>query len=191
MDLKYEDLVQDPEAMLKKVCEFIGESYSPAMLDFYKSSTVAKGRGNSRYDKPLGHATSTRYIGIHKELLSLLEQRIFTTVAGKELEEAGYKPDVDGVEISDKEADLYREYDGRIRAATLTPPKDTSFTKVTMTGWSISARRRKMGVWDPGKAPKTFPIGDPNEELIMGQRAWRKWKEYLCIKRKYAGKVAL
>ena len=83
--------------MLKKVCEFIGESYSPAMLYFYKSSTVAKGRGNSHDHKPLGHATSTRYIGIHNELLSLLEQRILATVAGKELEEAGYKPDVDAV----------------------------------------------------------------------------------------------
>jgi len=27
--------------------------------------------------------------------------------------------------------------------------------------------------------------------MIMGQRAWRYWKEYLCVKRRYAGRSAL
>ena len=27
--------------------------------------------------------------------------------------------------------------------------------------------------------------------LAMGQRAWRYWKEYLCVKRRYAGRSAL
>ena len=33
MTLRYEDLVSEPERELRRVCEFIGEAYEPAMLD--------------------------------------------------------------------------------------------------------------------------------------------------------------
>jgi hypothetical protein len=192
MDLRYEDLVRNPEGTLKKVCGFIGESYSPAMLDFHKSSSIAIGRGNTRDHKPLGHAASPKYIGIHKELLSLREQRIFAAVAGKELEESGYKMDVDPMDISEKEAALFRELDGRIRAATLDAPEG-HIVYESYNDWLVDQReeRRRKGIWDEATAPKMFPIGDPNEELLMGQRAWRKWKEYLCVKRRYVGESAL
>jgi hypothetical protein len=32
--LKYEDLVQNPEKILRKVCAFLGEVYDPGMLNF-------------------------------------------------------------------------------------------------------------------------------------------------------------
>jgi Sulfotransferase family len=37
-ELRYVDLVSDPEIQLKKVCEFIGEAYDSKMLDYRKSS---------------------------------------------------------------------------------------------------------------------------------------------------------
>jgi LPS sulfotransferase NodH len=33
MTLRYEDLIADPEAELRRICDFIGEDYEPAMLD--------------------------------------------------------------------------------------------------------------------------------------------------------------
>jgi tetratricopeptide (TPR) repeat protein len=35
--VKYEDLVADPENELRTVCQFLGEDYSPALLDYHKT----------------------------------------------------------------------------------------------------------------------------------------------------------
>ncbi len=191
LDVQYETLVREPKNTLKKICDFLGEKYASAMLDFYNTD-IAKARGATRDHKPLGHAVSDRYIGIHKELLSLRDQRIFAAVAGEELEQAGYTPGVEPIEISEEAAALYRELDGRIRAATLDAPEG-HIVYESYNDWLIDQReeRKRKGVWKDSDVPTTFPIGDPDEELITGQRASRKWKEYLCIKRRYVGKAAL
>ena len=192
MDVKYETLVREPEKILKQVCNFLGEKYDPAMLEFYKTN-LAKARGATKDHKPLGHATSDKYIGIHKNLLSLREQRIFAAVAGNELVEAGYELDVQPIEISKEEEELFRELDGRIRAATLDAPEG-HIVYESYNDWLVDQReeRKRKGIWKDSDVPKDqFPIGHPDEELIMGQRAWRRWKEYFCIKRRYVGKSAL
>jgi hypothetical protein len=38
MTLRYEDLVTEPERELRRICEFIGEAYDPAMLDARESA---------------------------------------------------------------------------------------------------------------------------------------------------------
>lgn len=192
MDVKYETLVREPEKILKQVCDFLGEKYDPAMLEFYKTD-LAKARGATKDHKPLGHAASEKYIGIYKELLSLREQRIFTAIAGKELVEAGYELDVQPIEISKEEEDLFWELDGRIRAATMDAPEG-HIVYESYNDWLVDQReeRKRKGIWKDSDVPKDqFPIGHPHEELIMGQRAWRRWKEYLCVKRQYVGKAAL
>lgn len=35
--VKYEDLVADPEATLRTLCQFLGEDYSPALLEYHKT----------------------------------------------------------------------------------------------------------------------------------------------------------
>jgi len=192
MDVKYETLVKEPEKILKQVCDFLGEKYDPAMLEFYKTD-LAKARGATKDHKPLGHATSDKYIGIYKELLSLKEQRIFAAVAGKELAEAGYELDVQPIEIGKEEEELFRELDGRIRAATMDAPEG-HIVYESYNDWLVDQReeRKRKGIWKDSDVPKNqFPIGHQHEELIMGQRAWRRWKEYLCVKRRYVGKAAL
>ncbi len=192
IDVKYEVLVREPEKILKQVCDFLGEKYDPAMLEFHKTD-LAKARGATKDHKPLGHAASDKYIGIYKNLLSLREQRIFTTVAGKELEEAGYELDVQPIEISKEEEELFWELDGRIRAATMDAPEG-HIVYESYNDWLVDQReeRKRKGIWKDSDVPKgQFPIGHPHEELIMGQRAWKRWKEYLCVKRRYAGKAAL
>jgi hypothetical protein len=192
MDVKYEDLVRDPVKLLKQTCGFLGEEYSPAMLEFFKSD-LAKARGATKDHKPLGHATSDKYVGIYKNLLSMRDQRIFATVAGNELKQAGYELDVEPIEISEEQAELYRELDGRIRAATLEAPEG-HIVYESYNDWLVDQReeRKSKGIWNDSDVPKNqFPIGHPHEEMIMGQRAWRKWKEALSIKRRYVGKTAL
>jgi len=192
MDLRYEELVKDPAGVLKAVCRFLGEKFAPEMLEFHKTE-LAKNRGATKDHKPLGHETSERYIGIYKRQLSLRDQEIFAAVAGKELEEAGYRQDVQPATITEEQIALWRELDGRIRAATLDAPEG-HIVYESYNDWLVDQReeRRRRGVWQDSDMPKhQFPLGHPHEEMIVGQRAWRYWKEYLCVKRRYAGKTAL
>jgi hypothetical protein len=191
MDVQYERLVRQPESVLKQICEFLGEDYSPQMLEFYNTG-LAKARGATRDHKPLGHGVSDKYVGIYKELLSLRDQRIFAAVAGKELEVAGYSLDVQPLDLSEEDKARYRELDGRIRAATLEAPEG-HIVYESYNDWLIDRReeRRRQGIWQDDDSVKPYPIGNPNEELIQGQRAWTYWKQHLCIKRRYVGKTAL
>jgi len=190
-DIKYEELVRDPEGILRRTCDFLGENYEPGMLDFHKTD-LAQSRGATHDHKPLGHATSDRYIGIHKDLLSLRDQRIFAAVAGRELVQAGYELDVEPHLPSAEEQHRYRDWDGRIRAATLDGP-DGHIVYESYNDWLIDQReeRKRRGVWKDADAPLVFPAGDPDEELIMGQRAWTKWKRHFNVKRQYDGKAVL
>ena len=191
LDVCYEDLVRRPEEVMRNVCNFLDEPFEEGMFDFYKSD-LAKARGASRDHAPLGHAISDRYVGIHKDLLSLRDQRIFAAVAGKELAEAGYSCDVPPEMPDTLMADKYVEFDGRIRAATL-DGFEGHIVYESYNDWLIEQReeRRKKGVWKESDNPRRFPIGDPDEEMIIGQRAWAKWKQHFCIKRRYVGDVVL
>jgi len=192
MDLCYEDLVKDPVAVLKDVCVFLGEKFAPEMLEFHKTE-LAKNRGATKDHKPLGHEASDRYIGIYKRQLSLRDQEIFAAVAGKELEEAGYKLDVRAATITGEQAALWRELDGRARAATMDAPEG-HIVYESYNDWLVDQReeRKRRGLWIDADVPKKpFPVGHPHEEMITGQRAPRYWKDYLCVKRRYVGKTAL
>lgn len=193
LDVKYERLVRKPVAVLQEIYEFLGEEYDPAMLEFH-TTDLAKARSATHDHKPLGHPVSDKYVGIYKDLLSMREQRIFASVAGRELKESGYESDVEPEAVSSEEERKYRDWDGRIRACTLDSPEG-HIVYESYNDWVIDQReeRRRKGVWSKKDipSPPPFPIGHPHEELIEGQRAWRTWKEYFCIKRKYTGKAAL
>jgi len=185
MDVKYEDLVREPEKTLRQICEFLGEEYAPSMLEFYKTD-IGRNRGSTRDHKPLGGPVSDAYIGVYKRLLSLRDQQIFATVAGKELEEAGYAVEVEPIEITEEDKALWVERDGRIRAAMLDSPGGHIVFE-SYRDWLVDQReaRRKKGIWKEEDAGKVWPEGDPNEELIVGYRAPRVWKQHFSIKRQY------
>lgn len=191
MDVRYEELVRQPEKIMREVCAFLGEDFEEGMFDFYKTD-LAKARGQSRDHAPLGHAISDKYVGIHKDLLSQRDQRIFTTVAGKELEEAGYTNSAPAEVLPEKIIAKYMEFDGRVRAATL-DGFEGHIVFESYNDWLIEQReeRRKKGVWSAEQAPRPFPIGDPDEEMIMGMRAWAPWKKHFAVKRQYVGDVVL
>jgi hypothetical protein len=114
-------------------------------------------------------------------------------VAGKELEEAGYKLDVRAATITGEQAALWRELDGRTRAATMDAPEG-HIVYESYNDWLVDQReeRKRRGLWIDADVPKKpFPVGHPHEEMITGQRAPRYWKDYLCVKRRYVGKTAL
>jgi len=57
LKLRYEDLATNPEDTAKQLCEFLGETYDPAMLDF---------QGNEQH--PLGGNSGTQYVAARGQL---------------------------------------------------------------------------------------------------------------------------
>lgn len=106
-ELKYEDLLDNPEKIAKEICTFIGEEYSDEMLAFHKSTTSYKtDKGNDKnLTKPLMKSNKEKW----KQALSQDEKRIFEAVASNELERYGYQKVIDGASISATEK-LYINY---------------------------------------------------------------------------------
>ena len=185
LDVKYEELVRETVKTLKKICEFIGEQYAPEMLEFYRTSTGVA-RGKQRDHAPLGHAVSDRYVGIYKHLLSIRDQQIYAAVAGETHREAGYELDVEPIELSEAEKALWWEWDGRSRAVRLDGPGGHIVFE-SYRDWLVEQRlvRKQKGIWSDKDITNEFPAGHPDEEVIVGFRAWKKWKEHFSIKRQY------
>ena len=185
LDVHYETLVRQPEETIKTVCQFLGETYEPGMLDFYQTD-IAQRRSQARDHKPLGHPISDRYIGIYQQLLSQRDQRIFAGVAGEELAQLGYEVAVEPLVLSTAEQQRYEELDARIRAATLDAP-DGHIVYESYNDWLADQRqyRIQQGIGTAPSLPSLFSQHEYAEELITGQRAWRKWKTYFGVKRQY------
>ena len=185
MDVSYEDLVANSEAVLKQVCAFLGEAYDSNMLNFHQTD-IDKARGASRDHAPLGQPVTTQFIGIYKDQLSKKEQRIFMAAAGTALIDAGYQADSEPAKLSAEEIALHWELDGRIRAATLDAPHG-HIVYESYNDWLVDQRemriRKSHGLAQPEPAP--YPIGHVLEDYLTGLRAMRKWKNYLSIKRQY------
>ena len=65
--VRFEDLVSDTEATLRRVCAFIGESFDPSILGV-RASESARGRSQGQEGVPSGEpvpALDTEYIGLH------------------------------------------------------------------------------------------------------------------------------
>ena len=185
LDIRYEELVRAPVKILKAICDFLGESYAPEMLAFYKTP-MARKRGNQRDHAPLGLPVSDKYVGIYKQLLSLRDQQIYAAVAGQTHKKLGYELDVKPLKISEKDKALWIELNGRIRAARLDGPGGHIVFE-SYRDWLVEQRtiRNQKGIWRDTDATHEFPDGHPDEEYIVGFRAPAKWKSHFSIKRQY------
>jgi hypothetical protein len=184
LDVRYEELAARPEEIVREVTRFLSEDYQPAVLDFHRGE-VAQRRARTRDHRPLGRPVSTDYVGIYQRHLGLHDQAVFNHVAGETLRRSGYVSDVPA-SVSPEEAALHLELDGRIRAATLDAPEG-HIVYESYNDWLIDQReeRRRRGVWSSVPPPALEPLLDWDEEFLAGQRAPRKWKEHLAVKRRY------
>jgi hypothetical protein len=76
-ELRYEDLIRDPQGELTRLCAFLGTEYDPAMLDYAQDSS---------YDRPDPKLIAQWRRKLSPAELGLLEGRI-----GARLREAGYE----------------------------------------------------------------------------------------------------
>jgi hypothetical protein len=90
LGVRYEDLLDDPAKTVRAVCAFLGEDYSDALLDYFKSGEAKSLAGSSRswenVDKPVLKDNRSKY----KRGLSAAEIEAFELQAFEELKHFGY-----------------------------------------------------------------------------------------------------
>lgn len=83
-ELRYEDLLSNPDASMRRLCEYLGESYSEEL--FTTTATDTPGQ------TPLVHQPiKAENSGKWRTQMTPWQIRVFTSVAGKTLEKNGYE----------------------------------------------------------------------------------------------------
>lgn len=86
--LRYEDLLENPETTIQHICNFLGMTYEPAMLEFHKTSHNYIGEHHSNLIfKAIDNSNSAKW----QKNLSSLEVKSFNLLAKPCLEKFGYK----------------------------------------------------------------------------------------------------
>lgn len=89
IDLRYEDLVAEPEAELARVMTFLGEDYDSAQLRFHENGEAW--RTDSRNETRLRNPISARSVGRWRQRLSRPEVRLIEYAAGDTMRRRGYE----------------------------------------------------------------------------------------------------
>jgi len=90
MELRYEDLIEDPEKYLKQVCEFLGEAYEPEMLEFHRGSTKLVPEWEKSWHAQTSGSLTSRNIGKWRTQFSPKEIKLIEILSGDELVRNGY-----------------------------------------------------------------------------------------------------
>lgn len=96
-EIRYEDLLDDPEGVLRKVCTFLGLDYDPCLLDYQeRADRAAAGFRNPGLHRNLAKPP-TKGIRDWCQVLSPRDQELFDGLAGDMLERYGYPRRAPGV----------------------------------------------------------------------------------------------
>lgn len=137
-EIHYEDLVEEPEKVVKEICEFLELEYEPEMLKYYEQDTdnFLKLSFHQETSKPI----TTDYVGIYKKL-SFADRQLQISVIGDLLEELGYKIEDEPRKIGFWEQERYLEedrYGGLILKGAVQYKNLTKMKRL---------RRKKKGIW--------------------------------------------
>lgn len=88
-ELRYEDLVAEPEALLRRLCAFLGEDFDPAMLEPHKVAEYAVPDYKTWHERTAG-AVDTATVESWREGLEPQELGLVELVAGRALKKNGY-----------------------------------------------------------------------------------------------------
>jgi hypothetical protein len=130
--VRYEDLVHQPETTMRRVCDFIGEDYTPAMLTMGGAPSHREAGANSSFGDVEAGTISTRATGRFHRVLSPVEIACIQVLLGRAMRRVGYPP----VPVR-----LDRGQQLRLLA------RDLPMHAVRMVGWTVTeaVRRRVPG----------------------------------------------
>jgi hypothetical protein len=90
LEVRYEDLVAEPAAQLKRICAFLGEPFSDAMLDYPATATEQMPEQSMVWHRNSVRAPDADKRAMWRARMSAADQRVFDEVAGTTLEAFGY-----------------------------------------------------------------------------------------------------
>ncbi len=85
LELRYEDLVAEPEARLREVCEFLELEYEPAMLEYHRRDDPVDA------DHPRLAQPPVRDVRAWRQEMRPQDAELFEAIAGDLLAELGYE----------------------------------------------------------------------------------------------------
>lgn len=86
LEIRYESLVADPEAVMREVCAFLGLRFEPQMLDYHRAPPAATLRDHPRLAEP-----PTPGARRWREQMPPAQAEVFEAIAGELLAELGYE----------------------------------------------------------------------------------------------------
>ena len=101
--IRYEELISNPEPLLRSMCTFLGIDFEPRMMEFYRSSDAKSASDSSQLWENVGRPLMSN--NARKFLRGLTEDqiRICESVAGAEMDLLGY----DRVHVPTGSEDIY------------------------------------------------------------------------------------
>jgi hypothetical protein len=88
-ELSYESLTENPEAELRAICRFLGESYVPEMAQ--QHLLAREYIPPDSFSAPVRQPPSTKRVGRWRQEMSQADQRLFQRIAGDMLSDLGYE----------------------------------------------------------------------------------------------------
>ena len=91
VELRYEDLVLNPESSLRRICEFLGEPFDPAMLDYHRYARQEMPEESLQWHANSVSRPDVTKVFSWKTRMPLSDQILFEEIAGSTLQEFGYE----------------------------------------------------------------------------------------------------
>ena len=91
LELRYEDLTAAPEAVVRGVCDFLGEDFTSAMLAYHEKAASKVARGEQGWHQRVNKEVDTQRVERWRKDADEEFVLGFEGIAGKELEENGYR----------------------------------------------------------------------------------------------------
>jgi len=89
-EVRYEDLVTDPESTLRQLCDWLQVEYDPQMLDFHRTRAAAEYAAGGIVARRLKEPVDQQRLRIWQREMSRADQRSILRQAGGLLEHYGY-----------------------------------------------------------------------------------------------------
>ncbi len=90
-EVRFEDLVSDPEKELKRLSRFLGEDFDPSMLEYHRSAEDRVPDGSSSLHYNVNRAPMASRAGAWKETMHPGDVAVFSRQAHRMLGELGYE----------------------------------------------------------------------------------------------------
>ena len=137
--VRYEELCAEPEPVLVKLCEFLGEDFSPAMLAHQETASTKKWAETPIHAKT-AHPITTDFVEMYKHRLPESDVGVIESLIGETLGEFGYALTGALDDLSSREKRQLMEND------TI-----TNIASIEYKRWHEGRRRERLerGVWAP------------------------------------------